>query len=123
MSGAGRTRGQSTVELALVISLVAIALLVAIQVGLVVITKLGVTHTAREVARVLAVDPSADPERIADAVPGSGQDRTVTVRWKPAPVAEGRLVEVRVEARVPALGGPWAPAVRVAATAVMFVEM
>lgn len=115
-------RGQSTVEFALVVPLIAIALLAAVQVGLVVLTKLSVTHTAREVARALAIDPTVDPARIADAVHSAGDDRRIEVEWEPAPVGGARMVFVRVEERVPRLTGPVGPALRVTATVVMLGE-
>jgi len=115
-------RGQSTVEFALVVPLIAIALLAVVQVGLVVLTKLSVTHTAREVARVLAIDPTVDPARIANAVHSAGDDRRIEVEWEPAPVGGARMVFVRVEERVPRLTGPVGPALRVTATVVMLGE-
>lgn len=102
--------------------LVVISLLVAIQVGLVVVTKLAVTHTAREIARALSIDPGADPERIAAAVHPSATRRTITVEWKPAPLSDAQMVVVRVEEQVPRLGGPLAPTMRVSSTAVMLGE-
>lgn len=102
--------------------LIAIALLAAFQVGLVVLTKLSVTHTAREVARALAIDPTVDPDRIANAVHPAGDDRRIDVEWEPAPVGGARMVLVRVEERVPRLTGPVGPALRVTATVVMLGE-
>ena len=122
MSRRRAERGQSSVEFALVLPLLGVAVLVAVQTGLVVTTKLAVTHTAREVARVLAVDPDADVDRIADAVDPAARERTIAVRWVSAPLADRRLVEVRVEQEVPSLGGSWIPEVRVGATIRMLGE-
>ena len=55
-----RQRGQATVELALVLPLIAVLLLLMVQAGLVVRDQLVITHAAREAARAAAVDPGAD---------------------------------------------------------------
>jgi hypothetical protein len=51
-----RARGQATVELALVLPLVVLALMAVLQVGLVVRDQVAVIHAAREAARAAAVD-------------------------------------------------------------------
>jgi Flp pilus assembly protein TadG len=61
-----RQRGQATVELALLLPLVVIALLAVVQVGLVVRDQLSVVHAAREAVRVASVDP--DSAHVRDAV-------------------------------------------------------
>ena len=52
-------RGQSTVEFALVLPLVALSLLMIVQVALLATTKVATVHTARDVARAIAIDPDA----------------------------------------------------------------
>lgn len=56
-AGARRELGQATVELAVGLVLLSIALLLFVQVALVFREQLLVTQAAREVARVAAVDP------------------------------------------------------------------
>ncbi len=69
MTRTGRgDRGQATVELALVLPLVAVLLLVVLQVGLVVRDRVLVTHAAREAARAAAV---ADHDRSIAAERGA----------------------------------------------------
>ena len=58
-------RGQSSVEVALLLPLIALLLLAVVQVGLVVRDQVLVTHAAREAARAAAVDP--DPAAATDA--------------------------------------------------------
>jgi Flp pilus assembly protein TadG len=62
-------RGQASVELALVLPLVALLLLAIVQVGLVVRAQVLVTHAAREAARAAAVDD--DPHAAAAAAAAS----------------------------------------------------
>jgi len=70
---AAADEGQATVELALVLPVVATLLLAVVQVGLVVRDQIRVTHAAREAARAAAVDP--DPDAAAHAAAdGSGLD-------------------------------------------------
>jgi Flp pilus assembly protein TadG len=68
-----RQRGQATVELALLLPLVVMALLAVVQVGLIVRDQLAVVHAAREAVRVASVDP--DGGNVRDAarrvVPGA----------------------------------------------------
>ncbi len=63
--------GQASVELALVLPLVATLLLAVVQVGLVVRDQILLTHAAREAARVAAVDPDPDAA-VSAARAGSG---------------------------------------------------
>jgi Flp pilus assembly protein TadG len=60
----GRDGGQATVELALVLPLVAVVALLLVQVGLVVRAQVLVTHASREGARAAAV---VEPPRAAAA--------------------------------------------------------
>ena len=99
MGGCDRgTGGQSTVEVALLLPVVAALLLAVVQVGMVVRDPVLVTHAAREAARAAAVDPQADvareaavaavrldPGRLAVELSGStdpGGRLTVTVRYR-----------------------------------------
>jgi Flp pilus assembly protein TadG len=93
-----REGGQATVEVALLLPLVATMLLGVVQVGLVVRDQVLVTHAAREAARAAAVDPTADvaregatsaarldPDRLTVDLSGStdpGGRLTVTVRYR-----------------------------------------
>ena len=94
----GAERGQATVEVALLLPLLALLLLAVVQVGLVVRDQVLVTHAAREAARAAAVDPQADvareaavaavrldPDRLSVELSGStepGGRLTVTVRYR-----------------------------------------
>ena len=94
----GGERGQATVEVALLLPLLALLLLAVVQVGLVVRDQVLVTHAAREAARAAAVDPQADvardgavgaarldPDRLRVELSGStepGARLTVTVRYR-----------------------------------------
>ncbi len=63
-------RGQATVETALLLPFVVLALLAVVQVGIVVHARVMVTHAAREGARVAAVGGSDAEVRKASAVAG-----------------------------------------------------
>jgi Flp pilus assembly protein TadG len=93
-----RQHGQATVEVALLLPVVAVLLLAVVQVGLVVRDQVLVTHAAREAARAAAVEPSPasardgatgaarlDPDRLRVELTGStetGGRLTVTVRYR-----------------------------------------
>ncbi len=65
-------RGQATVELALVLPLVAVLVLVVLQVGLVLRDHLLVAHAAREAARAAAVADGDPGSAATDAARRSG---------------------------------------------------
>ena len=58
-------RGQATVELALLLPLVALLLLAVVQVAVVARDQVLVAHAAREAVRAAAVDPDVDAARRA----------------------------------------------------------
>jgi Flp pilus assembly protein TadG len=62
-------RGQSTVELALVLPLIALLLLGLFQVGVIARDRVALVHAAREGVRVAVMDPS--PEAVTVAVRGA----------------------------------------------------
>jgi Flp pilus assembly protein TadG len=68
-----RSRGQSTVELALLLPVVVVLLLAVLQVGLLARNVVLVTHAAREAARAAAIDSRAGAARAA-ALAASGLD-------------------------------------------------
>lgn len=100
MSRPRHERGQSAVELALVLPLVIVVSLGVIAVGSVVRDRVALTHATREAARAAVVDPSPgavraaadrsgglDPSRLTVSVSttGAGDRRTATVslRYRP----------------------------------------
>lgn len=110
MRRGGRERGQSTVEFALLLPLLAFGMLAIVQTGLVVRDAVGVVHASREAARVASVerDPRRAEERARQVLPHA------QVRVDPrgeigAPIG----VEVRYRSRtdVPLVGrlfpDPW----------------
>ena len=84
-----REGGQATVEVALLLPLLALLLLAVVQVGLVVRDQVLVTHAAREAARAAAVDPQLEAARRGRPRP-PGWNRiawTSSCRGAPTPVA------------------------------------
>lgn len=95
-------RGQSTVELALVLPVVMVIALGMTQIGLALAAQLSVSHVAREVGRVIAVDPTVDIGAVADAAHTFGDRPTVTIEQRSS--NDGfALIEIYVEAEVPSL--------------------
>lgn len=84
--------GQATVELALVLPLLVMAMLALIQVGLLVRDHLAVVHAAREAAREASVTP--DPHRAVEAAHRTLPGAEVDVGARPA-VGEPITVDVR----------------------------
>lgn len=85
-------RGQATVELALSLPAVLLALLAIVQAGLVVADHVRTVHVAREAARAVAVDgrPGAAPAAVAAA----GGDGCSAVVARPAEVGATLVVTV-----------------------------
>jgi Flp pilus assembly protein TadG len=98
---------QSTVELALVLPVLALFVLLIVQIGLVVRAQVLVTHAAREAARVVAV--TNDPGLAGSAANGvTGLDpglTTVSVEGSAAPGSDVTVVlEHRFDTAVPLIG-------------------
>lgn len=112
--------GQATVEFALVLPLVVMAMLALIQVGLLVRDHLAVIHAAREAAREASVEP--DPERAIAAAHRTLPDAEVDVGDRPE-VGGSIAIEVRYRAvtDVPVVGALF-PDPELRARAVMRVE-
>ena len=116
-----RERGQATVEFALVLPFVVVAVLMIAQVGVLVATKLEFTHAAREAARSLAVEPSLSAASIEAQV-----GHQVEVTFVPSDLVPGReIVQVRIReplAHVSPLFSPVLDSIEVQSTAYMLVE-
>ena len=117
--------GQTTVELALALPVVAVVALGLLQVGLVVRDQILVTHAAREAVRAAAVSddpaaPQAAAERGATGLDPARLRVAVVQREEP-----GGWVEVRVTYRAATelpLVGPFVGDADLRASAVMRVE-
>lgn len=119
-------RGQSTVEFALLLPVVIVLVLMVVQVGVVVYSQIAVTHAAREIARVLVVDPSTDLGLVASSATSLDPDLVdVEVEYDDSIVNGRSVVIVRVSYQIPVVAGIFAPALdgyTVAATAAMVLE-
>lgn len=100
-------RGQSTVELALLLPVVVLLLLAVLQVGLLARDIVLVTHAAREGARAAATDSRAGAARVA-ALAASGLDGerlAVTTAGRAGPGSRVTVVVTfRAPTRVPVVG-------------------
>ena len=121
---ASADRGQSTVELALVLPVVLVLAFLVVQVGLVVRDQVRVVHAAREGARAAAVSP--DPGAAAGAVDRNGglaPDRTeVTTSPRGGRGSEVTVVVTYRAATDLPLVGPLLPDLDLSADATMRVE-
>lgn len=90
-------KGQATVEFALLLPVAVIALLLIAQIGLVVRSRVMVTHAAREGARVAAVGGS-DAE-VNAAVSGSGSLNPARLRVRVS--RDASVVTVLVDYEMP----------------------
>lgn len=99
-SRVGGERGQASVELALLLPVVVIALLAVLQFGLVARDVILVTHAAREAARAAAVDPAPTAARAA-AVASSGLDGERMDLDLAGRAGTGSRVRVEMTYRVP----------------------
>ena len=110
-----RQGGQATVEVALVLPLVALLLLGVVQVGLVVANQVAITHAAREAARAAAAGATDDgARRSALAASDLADDRTTVTVTRAAGVVRA-TVRYRDTTDVP-LVGPLLPAVDLTAS-------
>ena len=117
-------RGQSSVEVALLLPFVALLLLAVVQVGLVVRDQVLVTHAAREAARAAAVDAAVGAatdaaEAATDLAPAR---LDVEVSGRGAPGSRVRVVVSYQSATVVPLVGRLLGDVAVTADATMRVE-
>lgn len=106
--GVGRgDDGQASVELALLLPLVALLLLAVLQVGLVAKDVVLVAHAAREAARAAATDPHPDAARLAAEASGAldPDQLSVTVADRGEPGSRLRAsVTYRIPTSVPLVG-------------------
>jgi len=86
-------RGQATVELALVLPLVALVIGVLVEFGMLVADQARLWHAAREAARVAAVDADEDDQLVAARETGLGPLEMVT-EPKPNLRVQGEPVKV-----------------------------
>jgi len=98
-------KGQATVEAALLLPFIALLLLAVVQVGLVVRSRILITHAAREGVRAAAVGGSDDDVRTAVAIAGDLPVQRLEVEVQ----RTGGTAEVKVTYRdptdVPLIGG------------------
>lgn len=100
-------RGQATVELALVLPVVAAVLLAVVQVGLLIRDQVLVVHAAREAARAAAVEPSDAVARDAAAAATGLDPGRLRVTLGPQRTPGERLavtVTYAAPTRVPVVG-------------------
>ena len=115
-----RERGQATVELALVLPILALAVLAVLQVALVVRDHIAVVHAAREAARAASVDPN--PIRAIAAARRTLPGAKVHVGHR-GRVGEPITVVVTYESATDLpLVGPLFPDPKLESTAVMRIE-
>lgn len=126
MTVAGRgDRGQSTVEFAMILPLVALVLLLLVQAGLVVRDQLLVSHAAREAARAAAVSENDRTGAALDAARESGPLERDRLSGTVAMGGGGTAVRVVITYRSPtelAVIGPLVPDVTLSSSVVMRVE-
>jgi Flp pilus assembly protein TadG len=92
--------GQSSVETALVLPVVAMALLLVLQVGLLIRDQVLVTHSAREGARVAAVEAETEPA-VEAARAAAGLDSTRLAVEVTGILESGERVRIEVRYRSP----------------------
>lgn len=123
---ATRDGGQSSVEFALVVPMVLVVVLMLIQVGLIMYAQIAVTHAAREIARVLVVDPSTDLGPVTSSATSLDPELLdVEVEFDDSIIAGKSVVIVRVSYQIPVIAAIFEPAIgdySVAATAAMVAE-
>lgn len=89
--------GQATVEFAIIVPLVVMVMLLIAQVVVIAYVQLTVNHLAREIARELVVDPTADIGRLAADRSPLGQDGlSIETQIVSAPANGRATIVVRV---------------------------
>lgn len=124
MPGRRHDAGQATVELALVLPVLALVALVVVQVALVGRDLVLVVHAAREAARQAAVEPGrTGPTEAAIESTGLARDRIdVDLEGRGGPGSRvTAVVHYRAPTNVP-LAGALVPDVALSASAAMRVE-
>ena len=118
-------QGQSTVEFALVLPLVALVVLFVVQAGLVVRDQLLVSHAAREAARAAAVSDSDRPSAATMAARQAGNldaDRvSATTTMADGDASVRVLISYRSITGIPIIGS-LVPDIDLESTVVMRVE-
>lgn len=94
------SRGQSTVELALGLPLIAVLLMVLLQVAAIAGLKVATINTAAEVAKLIAYQEDIDYVAVLD-ISHELQDETLVINIEQTPIgAVGTLVQVSARRRV-----------------------
>ncbi len=117
-------RGQSTVELAFCLPVLALVLAALVEIGMLVSDQTRLWHAAREAARVAVVDPERAP--VIEAVERGGLKHVeVSIDPGPAYRVQGRPLTVnlsyRPDSRVPLLA-PFVDRIELHARAAMRIE-
>ncbi len=101
----GSDRGQATVELALVLPVLALLLLGVLVIGVVATAQVSLENAAREAARAAAVEPSDAHERALDSArrAHNGSGLAVTVEVGAAHVTVRLGADVPVVSMIPGL--------------------
>lgn len=103
MNGRGE-RGQATVEVALVLPVVAVMVLLVVQAGLLVRDQVLAVHAARAGARAVAVDPRAEAAERAVSAAGLGSRARVRLTGELAPGGIATVTVAVDPVRVPVVG-------------------
>lgn len=126
MNAAGREdHGQSTVEFALILPLVAIVLLCIIQAGFVVRDQLLVSHAAREAARAAVVTDADRAGAALSAARQAGSLQSDRLSGTITPLEGGASLRVVLAYRSPtdlAIIGPLVPDINLESSVVMRIE-
>jgi Flp pilus assembly protein TadG len=118
-------RGQSTVEFALILPLVALVVLCVVQAGLVVRDQLLVSHAAREAARAAAVSDNDRAGAALRAARQAGPLQSDRLSGTVSTADSGRSVRVVItykSATDLALIGPLVPDIDLESSVVMRIE-
>ena len=119
-------RGQATVEFALIIPLVLVVGMALVQVALVAYAQLSVIHIARETARAVAADPTADIGHLMhETGPLGSEGLIIDINFEISPVLDRDFVVVTVSYETPSVSrlfDPFATHFEVSAQVSMLTE-